>query len=83
MVVVGNKSDLYKENELIEIQKEGETFANSINATFSVCSSKNGTGIDTLFYNLGKEILEKKIIPQIQGMQLQSKANKDNKKCCK
>ena len=81
MVVVGNKSDLYTENELIEIQKEGETFANSINAIFSVCSAKNGTGIDTLFYNLGKEILEKKIIPQKQGMQLQSKT-KDNKKCC-
>ena len=38
------------ETELGESLKEGETFANSINAIFSVCSAKNGTGIEGVIY---------------------------------
>ena len=53
--IVGNKNDLYAENEVSE--DEAKELANSLGAIFSFTSAKNNIGIDTLFENIGKKCI--------------------------
>ena len=46
-ILVGNKSDLF-ENNRNEILKEGEKFAEEIDAWFMTCSAKTGDNMDNL-----------------------------------
>ena len=55
--VVGNKIDLY-ENEKKGYEKEAKKWANSINAPFFTTSAKSNIGIDLLFDEVGKKILD-------------------------
>ena len=53
--LVANKIDLYQEAE-VNIN-EGENYADEINAVFQSTSAMNNSGIDLLFENIGKKIL--------------------------
>ena len=53
--IVGNKCDLYEEEEVTE--EEGRKFAEEKNALFMLVSAKNGDNIDNLFRNLVKKYL--------------------------
>ena len=56
-VVVGNKSDLYEHAEVTN--QEGLNLANQMKAIFQITSAKNDVGgIDELFKNIGKKILD-------------------------
>lgn len=54
--LVANKADLY-EMECVT-DEEGVNLAEEINAVFQKTSAKSGTGINTLFYNLGRTFLD-------------------------
>ena len=64
--VVGNKNDLYENEEVSE--KEGEDFSKSINACFKLTSAKVNTSIDDIFKMVGKKFIEsdflKKLLPK-------------------
>ena len=55
--MVGTKSDLkrFKLNEVPE--EEAKSFAKEINAIFQIVSAEDGTGINELFYYIGKKYL--------------------------
>ena len=52
---MGNKSDLFDDEEVTEV--EGKEFADKIGAVFSITSALRGIGIEDLFRNLGKKLL--------------------------
>ena len=54
--LVANKYDLYEKREVSN--EEGEEFAKSIGAIFASTSAKNDSGINFLFENIGRKILE-------------------------
>ena len=54
--LVANKYDLYEKREVTN--EEGEEFAKSIGAIFASTSAKNDSGINFLFENIGRKILE-------------------------
>ena len=53
--VVGNKVDLYEQEEVGE--EEAKEFANSINAEFFLTSAKNNVRVSDLFINTGKKFM--------------------------
>ena len=53
--VVGNKFDLYETKQVED--EEVKDFAKSINAIFQYTSAKNASGIEELFTNIGKKVL--------------------------
>ena len=53
--VVGNKVDLYEQEEVGE--EEAKEFANSINAEFFLTSAKNNVRVSDLFINTGKKFI--------------------------
>ena len=53
--LVGNKSDEYKLKQVPE--EEAKSFAKEINAIYQLVSVKDGTGINELFYYIGKKYL--------------------------
>ena len=54
--LVANKYDLYEKREVSN--EEGEEFAKSIGAIFATTSAENDSGINFLFENIGRKILE-------------------------
>jgi len=56
IAVAANKSDLYKEKEVSN--EEGKAFADEIGAIFGVTSALKDLGIQTLFDNIGKKLLD-------------------------
>ena len=51
--MVGTKSD---RNELKQVpEEEAKSFAKEINAIYQLVSAKDGTGINELFYYIGKK----------------------------
>ena len=61
-ILIGNKNDLL-EDEREEIMRQGENFANEINAFFITCSAKSNSNINELFNNIlikSKELFDKK-----------------------
>ena len=56
LAVVGNKSDLYENNDLAN-EDQAKAFAKEINATFFSTSAKNGDGVEKLFTTLAQQYL--------------------------
>ena len=56
IAIAANKSDLYEERKVDD--KEGEEFAKSIGAIFASTSAKNDSGINGLFDNIARKILD-------------------------
>ena len=57
--VVANKSDLYEKYEVDN--EKGEEFAKKIRAPFFSTSAKENKGIETLYEEIGKKIVQKYI----------------------
>ena len=53
--MAANKNDKYEIEQVKD--EEGEQFAKQINAVFQRTSAKNFTGIEELFYDIGKKFL--------------------------
>ena len=58
IAVAANKSDLYEERQVSN--EEGEKFAYEIGAIFGITSAETNTGIQALFDNIGRKILDPK-----------------------
>ena len=72
--IVGNKSDLYEQEEVSE--NEAREFAQSIGAIFALTSAKMNTGVDALFKDAGNKYLD----PSFQQKVMQEQeANKEDK----
>ena len=91
--VVGNKCDLFNEEEVDE--EEAKKFAKSIGAIFKLTSCKESIGIDELFSECGKRYLEvNKLIGnevkvkkdsgniKLGGTNATNNVNNNKKKCC-
>ena len=72
--IVANKMDLNYNQRVID--DEGEKFADKIGAIFQSISALSGSGISTLFDNIGKTIL----IPEYWENKLKEKLNKQKMK---
>ena len=85
LAVVGNKSDLY-ENDNLADENQAKEFAQSINATFMLTSAKTGDGIEKLFDTLVDKFLSSdfnskyKEMKQIKGDIKVLKPNEGEKK---
>ena len=55
LALIGNKIDLYENEQVTD--EEGKKFANQINAIFKTTSALSNIGINWLFENLGKKVL--------------------------
>jgi len=53
--LVGNKSDRYELKQVPD--EEAKSLAKEINAIYHLASAKDGTGIEELFYYIGKKYL--------------------------
>ena len=58
MALVGNKADLFEEEQVHE--EEGEKYAKDIGAIFKITSAVSGNGIEALFYAIGCKMLNLK-----------------------
>ncbi|XP_078179464.1 uncharacterized protein LOC144573554 [Carex rostrata] len=58
MTIAANKSDLVRSNK-IDIQ-EAESYATSIGARLFMTSAKSGTGIDEMFLDIAKRLMDKR-----------------------
>ena len=91
LAVVGNKSDLY-ENDNLADENQAKEFAQSINATFMLTSAKTGDGIEKLFDTLVDKFLSsdfnskykemKQIKGEIQVLKPNEAGKKKKKNCC-
>ena len=72
--LVANKYDLYEKREVSN--EEGEEFAKSIGAIFASTSAKNDSGMNFLFENIGRKILE----PDFDFFAAEQKKKDDYKK---
>ena len=83
--MAANKNDKYEIEQVKD--EEGEQFAKQINAVFQRTSAKNFTGIEELFYDIGKKFLiqngynfnkeQKK-----DKIKIMKKKKEKNKGCC-
>ena len=83
IVIVGNKSDLYNDEEVNE--EEGIEYAQKNNATHKLVSAKNGTGINDLFEEVSKNYIESgaNLMFENKSLNLSTKILEKNKtKCC-
>ena len=67
LAVVGNKSDLYENDNLADENKAKE-FAKEIGATFMLTSAKSGDGIEKLFNILTDKFLSPEFNPKLKEM---------------
>ena len=86
-ILVGNKSDLFG-NEKKEIERQGQEFADEINAHFITCSAKSKDNIDTLeqiIIDEAKNFIEiaENYINERDNAQLNNQNNQNNnRRCC-
>ena len=86
-ILVGNKSDLFG-NEKEEIERQGQEFADEINAHFITCSAKSKDNIDTLeqiIIDEAKKFIEiaENYINERDNAQLNNQNNQNNnRRCC-
>ena len=89
MVIVialcANKSDLFNKQEVPD--KEGREYSESIGAIFQLTSAREGVGVDDLFINIGKKLLNMKIEdkpdPNTYSLKKENPVKeKGKKKCC-
>ena len=91
LAVVGNKSDLYEEDNLAD-ESQARNFAKEINATFFLTSAKSGDGIEKLFNTLADQYFSPEFAPKAKEMikkrgssfsvKSQNKKVEEKKKCC-
>ena len=55
IAICSNKSDLIKEQKVSD--KEGKEYSESVEALFQITSAQEGVGINELFLNIGKKLL--------------------------
>ena len=84
IVIVGNKSDLYDEDEAVN-EDDARKYAKEINALFHLVSAKNGLGIEKLFNDTLEFYLKnnypekiKKINQERTSVKLDKKEHNDN-----
>ena len=86
-ILVGNKSDLFG-NEKEEIERQGQEFADEINAHFITCSAKSKDNIGTLEQTIideAKNFIEiaENYINERDNVQLNNQNNQNNnRRCC-
>ena len=86
-ILVGNKSDLFG-NEKKEIERQGQEFADEINAHFITCSAKSKDNMDTLeqiIIDEAKNFIEiaENYINERDNVQLNNQNNQNNnRRCC-
>ena len=84
-ILVGNKSDLFG-NEKKEIERQGQEFADEINAHFITCSAKSKDNIDTLeqiIIDEAKNFIEIAENNERDNVQLNNQNNQNNnRRCC-
>ena len=86
-ILVGNKSDLFG-NEKKEIERQGQEFADEINAHFITCSAKSKDNMDTLeqiIIDEAKNFIEiaENYIKERDNVQLNNQNNQNNnRRCC-
>ena len=86
-ILVGNKSDLFG-NEKKEIERQGQEFADEINAHFITCSAKSKDNIGTLEQTIideAKNFIEiaENYINERDNVQLNNQNNQNNnRRCC-
>ena len=86
-ILVGNKSDIFG-NEKEEIIRQGQEFADEINAHFITCSAKSKDNIDTLeqiIIDEAKKFIEiaENYINERDNAQLNNQNNQNNnRRCC-
>ena len=86
-ILVGNKSDLFG-NEKKEIERQGQEFADEINAHFITCSAKSKDNIGTLEQTIIDEAknfieIDEKNINERDNVQLNNQNNQNNnRRCC-
>ena len=86
-ILVGNKSDLFG-NGKKEIERQGQEFADEINAHFITCSAKSKDNIDTLeqiIIDEAKNFIEiaENYINERDNVQLNNQNNQNNnRRCC-
>ena len=92
--LVGNKSDLYEQEEVNE--EEAREYAKEINSLFKLVSAQNGDGIEDIFKMVGERLLTEDFLKKIKEenninnnrnsikniMVEDTKAIKKKKKCC-
>ncbi len=64
IAIVANKNDLYEEREVQD--EEGEKFAQQIGGFFVSTSAKNDSGVNDLFDNIAKKILDPNYVYSIE-----------------
>ena len=86
-ILVGNKSDLFG-NEKKEIERQGQEFADEINAHFITCSAKSKDNMDTLeqiIIDEAKNFIEiaENYINERDNVLLNNQNNQNNnRRCC-
>ena len=90
--IVGNKMDLFDDEEKVEVTEEdGQKYANEKKAIFKLVSAKiDKKGIDSLFDQLFDKYIEENIITNSEKKEKgniviveQKTSKKNKKKCCK
>ena len=95
LAVVGNKSDLYEEEQVTE--EEGRQYAKEVNAIHMLVSAKNGDNINNLFNDIVNLYWEPTFQEKIDEMSNKDKGSiklkkhtvkdeeklKDKRRCCK
>ena len=56
LAIAANKSDLYEKMEVT--YEEGQKFADEIGAFFTATSAQNDSGVNTLFENIARKIID-------------------------
>ncbi|XP_078322838.1 uncharacterized protein LOC111124284 [Crassostrea virginica] len=59
VAVIGNKSDL-KDKREVEV-REGQGYANKLGMKFTETSAKRGTNVEEIFFELGSQLLQRKL----------------------
>ena len=79
MAIVGNKCDRYLEEKVKK--KEAKEFANEIGAYFKLTSALENIGIEDLFLELGRRLLDENYLKnEKEGQKNNCKLNKEKVK---
>ena len=79
IAICANKSDLFSQQQVSD--KEGKEYSESVGALFQITSAQLGVGINELFLNIGKKLLNVNIQQTNQNtIPLDNKKHEEKKK---
>ena len=78
-----NKSDLYSREILKLKEKEGKTYADSINAIFSLASTMKNEGISEVIFNIAQLLLHSPKPKEGDHIKIPIDNDVKVQKCCK